>query len=230
MGEALLIKKTINSNGVPFATITVIYPSGSTCTCTNGIIIFTAPNTNGQVVFNIPETGEWTVSCTDGTETVSQSVSITAEGQFENVALSFQLHLFEAGIGLAEGYSVKTSGYLSRKVATDKITLTHTTNQNNPGGESGQAYFTPPIDCSSYSKLTVVAKQTEVLDIYSKTLVRLLTTSTADQTATAVASSQLDLSSTTTVTIDLSSIDEVLYLNVGCFRETSCEITDILFE
>ena len=80
-----------------FAAIGVTYPEGSTCTCTNGTKTFTAKNTNGEWAFSIPSTGTWTVSCTDGTNTKSQSVSITKEGQFESVVLSYRQYLFDNG-------------------------------------------------------------------------------------------------------------------------------------
>lgn len=130
MGEALLIKKAASSNSTPFAIITAIYPSGSTCTCTNGTITFIAPNTNGQVIFNIPEIGTWTVTTTNGTNTKSQSVSIAEEGQSETITLSYEFAILTETDGLASGYSV-----------------------------SGKA-VKPAIDITNYTTMTVVAKVT----------------------------------------------------------------------
>lgn len=207
-----------------FAAIGVTYPAGSTLTCTNGTKTLTAKTTSGQWVFAIPKAGTWTVTATDGTNTKSQSVSITSEGQFESMALSYQLHLFKAGEGLASGYSIAKSGALTVSESADAITLTRSELTTN-----GQAYFNPPIDCSQFTKLTVVATQTAVFDSYGTTLVRLLDGTTAEQNGTAAVSKKLNLSGATTCNFDLSNIDEVLYLNIGCFRGTSCEITDILF-
>lgn len=214
------------------ASINITYPANSTCVVTNSNGQTVASDTNATSstktwTATVSATGTYTITATatDGSgKSKSQSVSITADGQSKTVTLSYELHLFESGVGLAEGYSVETTGYISMNVTTNKITLTHTADSTD-----GQAYFTPPIDCSSYSKLTVIATQTEVQDMYSETLIRLLTTPTAAQTAAAAASSKLNLTGATTVTIDLSSIEELLYLNVGCFRSTDCEITDILF-
>lgn len=211
-------------SGKLFAAIGVTYPAGSTLTCTNGEKTLTAKNTSGQWVFAIPKAGTWTVTATDGTNTKSQSVSITNEGQFESVELSYQLHLFKAGEGLASGYSIAKSGALTVRKSADAITLTRSELTTN-----GQAYFKPPIDCSQFTKLTVVATQTNVFDSYSATLVRLLAGTTAEQNGTAAVSKELNLSGATTCDFDLSAIDEVLYLNIGCFRGTSCEITNILF-
>lgn len=80
-----------------FAAIGVTYPPGSVLTCTNGEQTFKAKNTSGQWVFAIPEPGDWTVTATDGVNSRSLSVSITTEGQFESVALSHALILFDGG-------------------------------------------------------------------------------------------------------------------------------------
>lgn len=71
------------------ATITITYPAGSTCTCTDGTTMLTAPDTSGSHTFVVPNAGTWTVSCTDGTETASKDVSITTDGQSESVTLKY---------------------------------------------------------------------------------------------------------------------------------------------
>ena len=79
------------------ATITVTYPAGSTCTCTNGSTVLTAPDTSGSYTFILTNAGTWTVSCTDGTKTASKTVSITTDGQTASVTLMYQLVLYNAG-------------------------------------------------------------------------------------------------------------------------------------
>lgn len=81
-----------------FAAIGVTYPAGSTVTCTNGTSTLKAKTTTGQWVFAIPKAGTWTVTVTDGTNSKSRSVSITSEGQFESVELSYALVLIENGV------------------------------------------------------------------------------------------------------------------------------------
>lgn len=95
-----------------FAAIGVTYPAGSTLTCTNGTKTLTAKTTSGQWVFAIPEAGTWTVTATQGTNTKSKSVSITSEGQFESVELSYALVLFDGGDNTADsgGWGQKNSG------------------------------------------------------------------------------------------------------------------------
>lgn len=71
------------------ATINITYPSGSTCTCSDGSTTLTAPDTSGTWACVVPNTGTWTVSCTNGTESKSETVEITADGQSENVVLEY---------------------------------------------------------------------------------------------------------------------------------------------
>lgn len=80
-----------------YAFIIVTYPAGSTCTASNGTKTLTAPDTSGNWVCKVPNAGTWTVSCTDGTDTASTAVTITTEGQREEVALSYTLYLIQSG-------------------------------------------------------------------------------------------------------------------------------------
>lgn len=81
--------------GDTFAMIVVAYPIGSICTATNGTKTLTAKNTTGSWVFKIPTPASvpeiWTVSCTDGGQTASTTVSITTEGQSVSVSLSYRV-------------------------------------------------------------------------------------------------------------------------------------------
>ena len=76
-----------------WAYIGVTYPSGSTCTATNGSTTLNAQGTSGAYVFHIPQPSStpetWTVSCTDGTKNRSTTVSITYQYQVETVALTY---------------------------------------------------------------------------------------------------------------------------------------------
>lgn len=74
--------------GKLYAIIAVTYPEGSTCTCSNGTKTLKARDTSGKALFNVT-VGEWTVSCTDGSETASETVSIAAGGQVKAVELSY---------------------------------------------------------------------------------------------------------------------------------------------
>ena len=85
------------ASGDIYAIIAVTYPAGSTCTCSDGTTTLTARDTSGKALFNVPSAGTWTVSCTDGSSTVSKSVTITATGQVESVELSYRLYLYKNG-------------------------------------------------------------------------------------------------------------------------------------
>lgn len=82
-----------------YPVITVTYPVGSTCTMTDGTKTIIAPNTTGTWECVIPNLGTWTVSCTNGTETVHRDVSITTYGQIESLILAYMLWLFNADNG-----------------------------------------------------------------------------------------------------------------------------------
>lgn len=81
-----------------FAVIGVLYPAGSTVTCTHGTTTLTAGDTSGRAMFIIPEAGTWTVKAVSGNKSVSKAVSITVAGQVETVTLIYELILFDNGI------------------------------------------------------------------------------------------------------------------------------------
>ena len=93
-----------------FSVIGVTYPAGSVCTCTKGTKSYKAKNTSGRALFAVPETGEWTVSCTDGTQTASKTVTISAEGEAVSVELVYELLLFFDG----NAYTDVTGGWVSK--------------------------------------------------------------------------------------------------------------------
>ena len=72
-----------------FAVIGVTYPEGSTCTATDGTTTLSAPDTSGTWACVVPNAGTWTLECTDGTDTATETVTITAEGQVETVEVDY---------------------------------------------------------------------------------------------------------------------------------------------
>lgn len=133
--------------GKLFSIITVSYPEGSVCTCTNGTKTLKAKDTSGKALFNVP-VGEWTVSCTNGTDTASQAVSITADGQSVSIELSYALYLFKSGEGFAAGFTTKSSGHswgAYPNYTTEQINLSKGT----------IVYFSPKVDLTQYKKLCV---------------------------------------------------------------------------
>lgn len=72
---------------VEAGTIVVTYPSGATCTVTNGEKTYTALDTSGAAAF-VVEPGTWTVMAEQGSDSNSKSVTVTAGGWVE-VELNF---------------------------------------------------------------------------------------------------------------------------------------------
>lgn len=126
-----------------FSIIAVSYPEGSVCICTNGTSTLKARDTGGKALFNVP-VGSWTVSCTDGSSTASQTVRITAEGQDERVTLSYKLVLFDNG-----SYAAETGGFTG--ISNDKLYTQNT----GVGGEFTYSpwYSNNAVDITGYSTL-----------------------------------------------------------------------------
>lgn len=98
------------------ATINITYPAGSTCTCSDGTTILTAPDTSGTWACVVGNTGTWTVTATDGDKTKSQTVNVTSETTY-NVTITFELYIFKSGVGLYSGIT----GFTNATVNSEKI-------------------------------------------------------------------------------------------------------------
>lgn len=139
--------------GTLYACIGVTYPSGSTCTCSNGTKTLTAKGTSGTAIFNVPSTGTWTVTATNGYKTASKSVSITAEGQAVVVSLA-SLELYNAGtkgVEFSEGKAGNTAGTVTWGDSTITLYAKAVTNINHMGVT--YIYPTSVIDLSDYKTL-----------------------------------------------------------------------------
>ena len=79
------------------ATINITYPSGSTCTCSDGTTTLSAPDTSGTWACIVPNAGTWTATSTSGTETDSKAIAITTDGQNTSVELSYATYLYNLG-------------------------------------------------------------------------------------------------------------------------------------
>lgn len=156
-----MIGKTNSSGAKLFAAIGVSYPAGSVLTCSNGKKTLKAETNTGQWVFSIPVTGTWTVTATNGTNSKSQSVEISSEGQFETVMLSYALMLFDGGDNTAVtgGWGIKGHNVpnISKITVGDELYVTIT-------GTSGAVYKVWPIypintiDLSGHSTMKVNVK------------------------------------------------------------------------
>lgn len=140
--------------GRVFAAIAVTYPEGSTCTCSSGAKTLKAKNTSGRWIFSVPSIGTWTVSITNGTDTVSKTVEITTEGQSEDVKMSYwDGALYDAG----NQYTDVTGGW-EKVGATNTVTF----NDTNINIVAASAYATPTVstvnavDLTSFTTLSTI--------------------------------------------------------------------------
>lgn len=140
-----------------FAVIGVTYPAGSVCTCTKGTKSYKAKNTSGLALFAVPEVGEWTVSCTDGTQTASTTVTVTADGEAVNVKLAYDLRLFDNGDECTDttggwtntGYTYDALLATPPEISDGRIQL-----YGKPGGNTGIG-TAQSINLTGYSKLVI---------------------------------------------------------------------------
>lgn len=207
-----------------FAVISVTYPAGSVCTCTKGAKSYKAKNTSGLVLFAVPEVGEWTVSCTDGTVSTSETVSITIDGQTVTVELLYNLKLFDNGdqcTNTTGGWS--NNGYLYDgnttpspvTISDDRILLYGAQDVNSGLGTQNS------IDLTGYSKLVVDVDIISTLGTYSSATIRLYSSKTiiANQAkATLQFGNQLGRK---TLELDISNINIPVYIYASVGGSTS---------
>ena len=162
----------LSGEAAPYAVIGVTYPSGATCTCTNGSKTLTAKDTTGKALFVIPSAGTWTVKAVKGSKSTSKAVSITAEGQVETITLIFELILFDSGDNTSVtggwSYTITDVGYNDTSVRGDNLTVGTTLywlpgRGWNGGGtdqksRSGYAHTKKKIDVTKYNTITAVSK------------------------------------------------------------------------
>lgn len=152
MGEAFITRR--GGAVKAFAWIAVTYPAGSTCTCTDGSKTLEAKTTGGSWVFNIPYAGTWTVTATDGTNTKSESVVISTNGQIEKLELMYGFYIFKEGSGLTSGYSVSSLRPSAVSVSSDKIVW------NTEAGFLQFLWVAPAVALSLFSTLKIEMKCT----------------------------------------------------------------------
>ena len=148
------------------ATINITYPAGSTCTCSDGTTTLKAPNTSGTWECIVSSAGSWTVSCTNGTESASKSVQITADGQSKTISLSYwDGELYDSG----NEYTDYTGGWQARGIKVpgnqfSAVAPTITKNADNvvikqaEYAAGGVYEIVNDIDLTEYKTLTVNVK------------------------------------------------------------------------
>ena len=151
------------------ATIAITYPANSTCVIKNSSGVQVANDTNAGTsaktwTATVGATGTYTITATatDGSgKTKSTTVSITAEGQVETVALMFELVLFDNGLvdGIAWDYvynqDTNASSSISDVIKMHSMSLDNGIVLQRPIAERG---ISSAIDLSNYSILKIRTK------------------------------------------------------------------------
>lgn len=210
------------------ATINVTYPAESTCTATDGSTTLNAPDTTGTWACIVPNAGTWTVSCTDGTQTASKTVSITAEGQAATVKLAYNLRLFDNGdecTDVTGGWTISdyqfgyppASDMLIKPTITDRILLYGQDEAQVVGMGTANS-----IDLTGYSKLSIDFETLGTYGVYTSGTLYLLPDKIANQYQ-AVAKLEFgnDIGARKVETIDVSSINTPVYVFLWATHEAS---------
>lgn len=149
----MIIPVTISKGGSAFAYIIASFPTtAASCTCSSGGTVLEADAAGlarGQFVFEVPAAGTWTVTISNGTDTKSESVSITTAGQAEVVKLSFSLILLDGG----DEYTDITGGWA--KLINTTATIVNTGSALKLTGQSANM-----CHCYTVNKIDVSGRKT----------------------------------------------------------------------
>lgn len=169
MGECFITRRGGSGGGKAFAVIGVTYPAGSVCTCSDGAKTLSLKDTSGQGFFLIPYAATWTVTATDGTNTKSESVEITSEGQSESITLNYGVYLFKEGRGQITPFTSTHETNGTTSIGTNEIVLNYSSTSN------GQVAVKTvnAVDLSNYSKLIfdAICNRTEEDNDWTKAVV-----------------------------------------------------------
>ena len=202
------------------ATINVTFPVDCTnVTCSKGDKSYSVPSgslPSGSYTFAIPEAGEWTLECTNGVDTDTETVNVTEEKAY-TALLGFALILFENG-----SYDPTTGGWTS--ITQNKLELDHT--DGNPYMESYKDLTTNnAVDLSGYNTLNF-----HVESAYNRYHVQVGTSnSKANNTSSMTAYKDIPENKQVTdetISVDISKINSAyIKLCVGSYNNMNCNIT-----
>ena len=158
----MIIPTTISKGGSAFGYIIASFPAGAaSCTCSSGGTVLQADAAGlarGQFVFEVPAAGEWTVTISNGTDTKSESVSITAAGQAADAELSFSLFILRDGSYGDYGFK----GYTGRAVSFSDGEIKTTSS----GSSTSPFCFETAIDLTAWSTLVFKVQNTSLSSFY----------------------------------------------------------------
>lgn len=222
MSESFICRR---GGGKPFAVIGATYPSGSTCTCTNGSKKLTAKDTSGQALFVIPSTGTWTVACTNGTDTASEAVSITAEGQTKTVTLAYTT-IYNAGTwgSLADGltkYAARPNAYGDADTSATTITYNASNiSVVNTGGGTMVA-LNKEVDLTNYNTIKIWMDVTQQANLCQLTV---FDGTGSDWYQNGYAYKEITAGTGQTVSLDVKSITGSHKIGIGVYGGVSLSI------
>ena len=207
------------AGGKTYAFINVIYPAGSTCTCTDGKKTLNLKDTSGKGVFPIPYAATWVVRCFDGADydssknKKSATVEIKSEGQSKSVTLNYAVDIFNGGAIVP---------FTAKNTTNAKVTIGNTIlfakNGDDAAYEKGAiAYTTNKVDLSDYNSVVFEGAFTQVINSNSdksRVGVTAVTPYTGDSSQLYVASANLAVNNRSW-TVDISAISGSHYICVS---------------
>jgi hypothetical protein len=137
------------------ATIAVTYPAGSTCSTAMGDITLNAPDTSGAWNCVVHYAGDWVFTCTDGSQSTTNTVTISTDGESKSLTLSYRLYLFSETDGNVGGFVVRNNFTIDSNFM--KLL----------DGENSDASLNTWVDLSNYNTLYIDSIRT-----YAGTLTR----------------------------------------------------------
>ena len=197
------------------AVIAVTYPEGSVCTCSNGTKTLKARDTSGKALFNVPSAGTWTVSCTDGSSTVSKSVTITATGQVESVKLSYDLILYDSG----DEYSDITGGWsgFACYSGTSKGTFTKNSSSiyiKSNGSKGAQSIAAAPANKIDITDISTLKVNVTSFNVQSEYRAYFVLSSSRDTSSTSNSVATKEIKGTGETALDVSGLSGSYYVLV----------------
>lgn len=194
----------------------VNFPVGSSCTLTNGTRTYKAPSDSvslGKYTFPIPESGSWTVSCTDGTQTASKTITFSINYSYAASTLSYADYIFKAGTGAVKAMDTINGRNQTISIGTDSIVWSW---NGNSDYSACAAYTKNMIDLTNYKKLCVRSTMTSLVTATEQYRAKLaITSSTPDSNASVsvwAAYVALNTNTNATLTIDISAISGSYYI------------------
>lgn len=215
------------------ATIIITYPAGSTCkaTHTDGTTL-TAPDTSGTWSCIVPSAGTWTVTASDGTNTKSQSVEITSEGQAISLVISYDLELYNNG-----SYIVPFTAYAGTCGSVSSGTPTISNQSSHfvmtmPSSTAGSYVSNSAVNITDYNTL-ILEYEHQASDTNSSwdCVICLMNKPTDNWYSNYVMRKAIPLTSNKSVlTADVSGINGNYYVHLGIYGNRTLKVYDLRFK